>query len=334
MSAVNVNARDLQACLSQITPLVPKGTLYVPLGLHVHDNLLVITCLQGCVFQSHIPIGSDEVMSISVMYRDVTPLLPGSGEVTLEFATNFLELTASGISVSLYNSYSVVQEQKFEEYVYTDILHDDYIYNLRTMLGMNLDNIYKAVKPVNVYDKVALLKFPNTIVQVRTTGLPINCVLDVEHIKLLLRFRPTKVCRDGYLLTFLNDNAVLQLPCKDNVDKNTFVDMLEDLGEPVSINIDGYLDKVRNLSKALSKGKCTVVIYSDGITTKLFADNTNASVSIGNMSTEVIKVLNIPTQIWLSFLKAMGNSNIQVLVGGGKLCLRNNSVVILTRVLL
>lgn len=334
MSAVSVRAQDLQACLSQIVPLVPKGTMYVPLGLHVHNNLLVVTCLQGCVFQSHIPVDSNEIMSASIMYRDVTPLLPRSGDVTLKFATNFLELAASGVSVSFSSSYSVVAEQEFEEYDYTDMLSEDYLYNLRTLLGMNLDSIYKAVKPIHSYGKVSLLKFPNTIVQVRTSGLPINCTLDAEHVKLLLRFRPTKVHRDGFMITFLNNSAVLQLPCKDNVDGNNFTDMLTDLGEPIVLNIDGYLEKVRNLSKALPKGKCTIVVHKEGVNTKLSADNTHANVSVGDAHSEVLQVVSLPTQIWLAFLKALGNSKIQILVGGGKLCLRNNSLVILTRVLL
>lgn len=334
MSSISVGARALKNCLAQIAPLVPKGTLYIPLGLHVHNNVLVITCLQGCVFQSHIPVSSNNVESISVLYKDITTLLPGSGEITLEFATNFLELTASGVSVLLYSSYGVVPEQEFEEYRYSDITNTDYLRNFRAMLGMNLDSIYKAVKPVNIYGRVSLLKYPNTIVQVRTTGIPFECTMDIEHVKMLLRFAPTKVCKDGYVLTFINDSAVLQLPCKDNVSGNTFTDMLDDMGEPVTLNVEGYLEKVRNLSKALPKGRCELKVYENGLGTKVTSDNTSASIFTGEDTGEVLKVMHLPMQVWLAFLKALGNETIQVLVGGEKLCLRNNTMVILTRVLL
>lgn len=337
MSAVlTVKASDLNKAISAINPLFPKGSAAIPIGLYVRKGHLKIVCLQGVVYQADIPVDDDFAdYSATIMYYNITPLLPSSGELYLEFTPVSVILTGDGVEAEFSFGYSIVAEQNFSGLVFTSVSSSTYLDSFSHLLNLGLDKLYGLISPVVVMGDVSLQKFPNTWVQVRSNGLPFNATLDIEHVRLITKFMPTQVCTSiPNTLVFKNATSVLQVPCKNNVDNKKITELMSDMGDPIQINIKYYLERIRSMIKVDSKTHCKISIYNTGIKTTVAHENTSISISAGKTDGEVIKVCHLPIQVWSSLLKGLSAETIQILIGGDKLCLRTTTMIIVTRVLL
>lgn len=335
-SVVKVHASDLKRAVSAMAPLFPKGTSSMPIGIYMSNGELKIVCVQGAVYQASVHV-DDEIAigNISVLYHDISPLIPSSGEMSLEFTPTGLSIAGYGLEAELPVSYGVVEEQDFSGYKYTDIAGSSYTEGLKNMLSMNLDKMYNTIAPIHILNGISLQRLPNVWVQARSAGLTFSAVLDVEHVKLLLRFDPKQVCTDvtGTLI-FRNSTGILQLPCNRCNDESKITELMSDLGNPVKLQIGHYLEQVKQIAKVDSKSHCKITLYESGLKTTVDYERTSVSVSVGNTQSKVLQVCHFPIQVWLTFLRGLGSELVEILVGGGKICLRTQSMVIVARVLL
>ncbi len=332
---ITISLSSLRPVLDMLQLLVPKGESEVPVGLHKKGSELYITSTQGCAYQSHITIDYDGVIDTTFMYRDITPLLPTMGDVMLYVLPNYVEISGEGFSVSFPIAYSTVEVLEIGTTNFRDIDSTVYQTGLSKITGMGLEKLLLKVSPIIIRDNIAIQKYPNVWVQTRANGLGVSAVIDTVHTKLLTRFSPTGVTDSipGTLL-FKGRNGTLQIPCRADNDSSSVKDLLVDMESVLTINLQSYLDKVRTLSKIDPKGHCNVILYESGMFTRMSVANSNMKIGIGNTTGEVVQTVTLPIQLWLSFLKCIGtDTRVEILVGGGKLCLRTPFVIILTRVL-
>jgi hypothetical protein len=335
-SGVTLKAYDLLKALNALTPLFPKGTSEMPIGFHLAQGRLKIVCLSGVIYQSSL-VTYDElaVGHATVLYHDITPLVPTSGQVVIEFTPISVIITGDGFSVELPFGYSVVEEQDFSKIVFSSISSTGFSESLKRLLNMNIEKLYNTISPITINNGLALQRFQNTWIQVRVLGLPFEAVLDSEHVKLLVKFSPTEYyVANNSTLIFKNPTGILQLPCKASTDHSKITDLMEDLGEPVQLNLEKYLDKVKQMVKIDSKQHCKITVYKNGLKTTISYNNTTMSVYSGDVESEVVAVTHLPLTLWITYLRGLDSSVIQILVGGGKICLRTQSMVIVARVLL
>lgn len=336
MSDVKIRAADLRRVLFDISPLLPSATLDTPIGMHLHGDKLCITCLQGCVYQATINVLDDNenIADITILYHDIASLVPNEGSVLLEFLPIGLNVVGSDFSVTFQVGYSTVEEQIIDATHYKDISYANYADGLTTLTKCNLDKLFKINVPILVDNAVSVMKFPNVWIQTRTTGLTFSSVLDVAHVKVLIKFKPSHVddSKPG-VLTFKNDIAFLQIPTKNNNDKVRVVDLLNDLSEPVRLNLEHYLDRLKEASKSESKAHCNISVYEHGLITAIKTQGTAVSVHCGDTTGKLINVINLPVQVWLALLRCVDSPDVEILVGGAKFCIRTTTLVIVARAL-
>lgn len=332
---VTVESRDLLNALNTVSLLVPKGQKTMPIGFYIDKGHIKIVCTQGVVYQSNILTDDyDNCFGYTVMYYDIAPLLHVAGTVDIEFSPDHsIHLYGDGFDTSFAPAYSTIQLQNFEDENFVHIPGGSYSDGFQKILNIGLEKLYGIASPIVVSKDISLQKFPNTIVQVRTMGFPVNAILDSDHVKLITKFGPTYVCAYSDSLVFKNQTSVLQIPCKRNTDETKMGELISKLGAPVTINMHSYLDKLRSISKLDSKATCKIAVYEKGLKSTLTAEQSSVSISTGDTESKVLKVFHLPMQVWLTFLKVLGTETIQVLVGEELLCLRTASVIILTRVL-
>lgn len=336
MSAITVKCSDFLRLIRPLKPLFPKGTSDMPIGMYVRDSHLRVTCVQGCVYQAEIPIDDAlAIASATVIYKDISDLVPTSGELTVEFANVCVEVTGSNLELVLPIGYSVVEEQDFTKLVFSSIDTSMSRDGLNRIIGMGLEKLYGVISPISIKENVSLQRFQNIWVQTRTIGLGFESLLDTEHIKLILNFGPTQFCRDSKKsLVFKNSIGYLQVPCSSDNDKSVITELMQDLGDPITLVITNYLDKVRQISKLNVKAQCKVVIYEKGLKTVISQNNITIGVATGDTQTKVLSTCSLPISLWVTMLKGLDAETIQVLVGGGKICLRTQYIIILARALL
>ena len=332
-TVVNVPAFKLRKCLQYLTPLFPKGSLEIPIGVNLSKRVLTITCTTSCYFQAEINVDTDETATCTVIYfSTIASFLPNEDNIEIEFTPTGMIWSGDSFDVTLPIGYSTVAPVDFSDVKYKEIATDYYQSEMNNLLGMNLDKLYSKVKPITIYGDVSVLKYPNTWVQIRSMGLPFQASIDPDHVRVLCKFEPKWISADlNDYITMKNDYATLRIPCRTKVEDNNFLSIMNNCTECVNVNLDGYLDKLRNASKLDPKADCKVSIYESGVKTTIAVRTASMALSAGNTEGKVLSVVHVPLQVWITFVKAMGGSNIQILLGGDLLCLRNQSMIIITR---
>ena len=335
-SVVTLDAYALYSTLNTLTPIMPKGSSCMPLGLHMQKGILTIVCIQGVVYQAKLEVNDElAVGNATIMYHDISSIIPKVGELSLEFTQSGVTISCDEFEASFSMGYSAVEEQDFSTAQFSPIKSSSYVEGLRRILNMNLEKLYNTIAPIAIHSEISLQRFQNVWVQVRSIGLSFDALLDSEHVKLLTKFVPKEVCTSvtGTLI-FRNSKGILQVPCSNDNESGQITDLMKDLGEPVTVNVSSYLERVRQASKVNPKSHCKITLYKEGVKTTVSHENTNISLVAGKASNEVLAVTQMPMQVWLTFLRGLDSDVIQVLAGGGKICLRTQSTIIIARALL
>lgn len=333
LKSVTLPAKDLKDCFTSLSLVAAKGSQLTPVSLILDKNILKFNCLQGCVVQCHMPILNDEQVYVVIMYYDVTPIIPTDGEVTLSISSYDVSIEGVGFNCSFPLGYGSVEDYDFSTCVYEQISNKEYASGLRTLQGMNLDKIYGKAVPFSIYEGVSVIKHPCCYVQARTPGLPFVAQLDQEHIKMLTRFAPWEVSMSMKdTIVFRRKNAILQVPCRMDIPSNDFTSFLQDMQSKCVVVLGGLADKLRDASKVSTKSKCTVTGTKTGLQITTTIENASSSISVGDISGETEFMFSFPTQVLLTFFKAIGSGKVEILTGGDLICLRTQSLIILVRV--
>lgn len=334
MSAVTVDQRELKAVLESLTPLFPQGSKEIPLGFHFEDTQLTIVCIQSVVYQAVLETDLPLNTYCTIMYNNVAPLLEKSDTVSLEVTPVSLCMSGGDFSIEFPFGYSNVAKQDVPEDGYNPMASTMFYNGFRTILNIGLEKLYKLDPSIILNHDVAIQKFPNVWVQVRTPGLPICTTIDRSHLKLIQNFGPRAVCDSvPGVLTFMNANAVLQIPCKAMNSEGSITDILADMTSTVTLHIGNYYERLVSATRVNTKANCRISIRDDGIITVIQNSGIQVSLSCGTNDGTFLDTVSLPLQLWLAFLKGIETDTFQILLGGDKICLRTQSLIIVTHVL-
>lgn len=337
-TVLELSTKELANCFSELALLIPKGSKDLPVGVDLQAGVLSFYYNTGCVYLHTFEVDTTAVEHCTVLFFNISDLLTATGHSTtkLEFSDNSLHIYDDTVDLHLRHGYSSVRYPEFPNAGYNTLPATIWKDSLQTVLNMGLDKVYAKALPITVASGTSVLKYPNTWVHCKTPALNLNRVLDIEHIRLITKFQPNAyqlLTHDSVL--FKRGDAFLMLPCKQPNDlKETddfFTATLEKMSAPITVNVANYTNSIRNLSKICTKAICNLIVYENGIKTVI--DEAGASMSaICGETGKVIGTVQLPVNVWLVFLRALGTERIQILVGGDILCLRNQSLIILTHV--
>lgn len=335
MSELICAARAIKQCFSDISSLFPKGANSVPIAMNVTDGIMTITCATGANYQADIEVDdSDNVYHATVLFRNVTNLISQSGDCRIVFSNYNVTLYNNDFEIVLVNAFSPVEQLTLPAVPFESCSAYGYQAGLKALLGLNLSAIYKSDKPIEIYGDVSVISYPSLRAQSRTTGIPnIEAVVTPEHAKMIAQFGASEYCQEEECLWFKRKSAWLQIPYNATKDENTFLELLEGLGEFVTLNTSGYLDKLRLISKLNAKERCDITLYSTGITTSMQVENAFTSVTMGNKTGKVMSVFSLPITIWIQIIKALEGGMAQFAAGRSRVCARSNTMIIVISVI-
>lgn len=333
---VIVTAGRFKEFLSDLTPLFPKGSKTIPIGVEVIGNMMTLTCTQGCFYQTILDVNNLDNAShqATILYCNILDFIPTVGDVRLTFSPAGLRLFGEGFDITLPNGYSLVKTIDFPTEDYTPITTGSYIPGLKNLVDMNLSGIYMYEKPITIYRNTAVLKYPNLYAMVKTDSLPFYGVITPEHAKLLCRFGGTSVNdKEPESLIFRRGTSILEIPRKTVNEENNFLSLMEGLSEPININFDSYLERLRTMAKIGEKGHCKLTLFEDGLKTSVNANSIVLADAIGKCGGKLLHVFELPLSMWVMLVKAAGSGQVQILYRSDVVCLRTQSIIMLIRVL-
>lgn len=330
-----VSCVSLRDCLSNLLPLFDKGSAIIPVGLKIQNNELTVICNNKCSFKDIIPVECDEsgYAEVVIQYKNIIDYLPNIGSVEFEINNRGLFINHPDVSLTLPAGYSEYKELNISGLEFKPIVSTGYLSGLRCLLNFNLSSITKMEKPITVYQQLSVIKYPQLVAQTRTLGLPFSGVFTPDLINLMVKFQPTEVCDDNpACVTLKRNKAYLQIPREVVNADNNFMSYMTDLQNPIQLNFEGLNDKLRCMAKLGTGLECHVTIHEKGLSCSVLKEGTSITSKIGDCSSGVSHVFKIPLSIWNICVRALDSDTAQILYGGGKVCLRTQSIIIITRV--
>lgn len=336
MSAgVIASGYELRKVFNDISPLFPTGTHVIPVLFRVHGSYLDIACTTGCVYRSSIPVNNPENVSweLTALYKSLVDFVK-DGQIELKAETFGLLVKGSGFEIQLGLAYSTITWPDIPDVDFVEVNSTGYISGLRTLLNLGLDKIYAAEKPIHLYGSVAVIKYPNMQAQARTIGLDLVAVMVPEHVRMLIRFQPDHYYTNGVDSVILRrkDTFVI-LPMDVKREENLFIEFLNGMSEPITLSLDGLIDKLRNMSKLNPRGRCKLVLKESGLDITLSSENTYITTKLGDDQSKVLTALYLPMSVLLAMVKVTDGGKAQFLYKGDLLCLRTQSLIIVVRAL-
>ena len=336
-TSVRAGARELYACLEDLRPLFGKGNNLIPVLFKVKADKLIVCCTSGCIYYNRVSVINEGNYSgeITVQYKNILDFIPKSGEVELQFHSYGLVFSSNDADIKLPIGYSIVTEHELKDIDFIPVDSQNFRIGINNMLNMGLSTIYKTEKNINIYGNVSTLMYPNVILQARTPGLPLAVTLTQDFAKHLSRFAPKAIASNKVDSVILKrDDAYLEIPAEPLKEENNFMKHMNGLSEPLRLDTEHYIDKLRNMSKLGNNVRAKLAIFKDGVRVTVEQDNISISSDLGNCSDSVLKVLYLPLSLYISMFKALGSTVIEMLYGKEIICLRSPALIIIARAIL
>lgn len=334
LAKLEVNSRELKRTLQDVKNLFPKGSTTLPLGIHVENNIMTLTTGTDCILECFFSVECDLCLNITVLYTNLEEFIDVNENTTMEILQTGVSISNSGFNMTLPVAYSTVSKSSTEVSTdFSDINTESAYSGLKLLTGTSLSNMYKKDPPISVYKDVSVLKYPNVWVKARTVGFGLDAVLSADQCRLLTKYQPDTFARvRPDLIVCCKTNSTLLLPVLPLTDDDNFSDLLDNMSDPISLDISGYVEKLSVASK-LRVSVANVRLCSNGITTTCTSGDTSLSLSCGDTSSYV-KSAVLPFGLWFTCLKMLDGSKIQILYGENRLCLRTRNLIIVVSVAL
>lgn len=333
MSSVSVSAKALYDCFSTLALVSPKGES--PVSMVLTHTSLVFKSVSGCSFQGMVPVASEDEDSRTILWYNVCPLIPKDGDLTFDIEASLVSVRGDGVSFSFSTGYSEAVDLDLSRNQFIRLESNSYETGLQCIQAMSFDKLYGRTPPINVYGDVAVVEYPSLYLRVRTTGLPFNAAIDNEHAKVLLRFKPKEIAVNttDSSIVLKRNGIMLELPCKLEPDESEFLSYLKGMRVVCRLEVEDFALQLSCLAKVSRKTECHLTLTESGLQVDANSGFSSVAVSVGDVTNTVLLSCRFPTEVLLAIFNTLGKGLVEILIGGDLLCLRTQTVAILTRVL-
>lgn len=330
-----VSNNHLLALLYDIQSLTRINSNTIPIRFDVGEKSLTLTCATGCYYTNNIPCvnESGQTVSITVLYRDITPFLMPDAQSQISITDMSLDIECDETMVSFPKGYSTVSPIELPDIEFIRVSPESYKTGIKLLENLNLGELYQTSKPYYIYQTLAVQKFPNIIAQVRCSFSGIQTKITQEYATLVTRFSPLEVGTNYTdMLVFKRYNAILIVPFEEIKQENNFKEYLSNMDPVLRIHTYSYHKQLQSMVKLDSKATAHISIYDTGLTTTISNENITTKAVLGSISNDIKTVFLLPIALWSRIVCAFGNSLIEVLYDDSKICLRNQQLVLVLRI--
>lgn len=338
MSAgILIEARALRSCFEDLRPLFGKGNNLIPVLFKIKNDKLTVCCTSGCIYLNKLAINNENNVSseITAQYRNILDFLPKSGMLNLNIEAYGLLISGEGTEIKLPVGFSLITEPEQKNITFTPVESQNFRVGLTSLMNVGLSTIYKVEKPINIYGNLSTLKYPNVVMQARTPGLPIGVTITQDFAKLVARFVPEAIYSNNIdTLILKRGDAYLEIPAEPLHEENDFLKHMIGLSEPIRLDVEHYVDRLRNMNSLGNNVRAKVSFYTKGVRVTAEQDNVAIVSDLGECYSELCKVLYFPMVLYMSMIKALGNTTVEFLYGKEIICLRSPSLIIIARAII
>ena len=329
---IKVEASVFRTILTEMAVIYKNSDEYKAFNMRYKDKQLTVTSSSGVKYVSKIPAESDETgeLDTNLLFKDVSELIPGRGSLTIELTPMYATIKTGSVDITLQQANEIVTP-------YTAALSldmrsintEDLVWNIKVLSNTSaFKKAYKLEPLLTLNTEACLVKFPTVWIQTRGTALSTNITPDDANI--LCKFEPTKLRERENDFIFFNEHAFLIIQ-KVTPSENNFDELASTCEEVCTLTQEGLLITLRKLLKVLGPGNCDLYFSEKGLRMRVLRAGANSMFTFGEVDKH-LKSVQLPLDFVLQMFSIVGESNVKISMGGGRLCLSAGAVSILTSV--
>lgn len=329
---VKVKAAILREAFDQLAVIYKSSEEYRAFNMRYAKGKLTLTSSTGVKYVCTLDATSDEddALDVNLLFRDVGELLPGRGDMLIELTPMYATLKTAYVDLTLQQANEIVTPYTAALSMDTKPINaEDIIDTIKCLTSTAaFKKAYKLDPLLTLNTSGCLVKFPT--VWIHKSGLQIATNITPDDAMVLCKFEPTKVRERENDFVFFNDNAILILqkvtPSIDN-----FRELSKGCNKVCSLTQEGLIATLRKLLKILGPGMCDIYFCAEGIRMRILRAGANSMFTFGNAD-KVAATAKLPLEFVLQMFSIVGEQDVTISSGGGKLCLTSGTTSILTSV--
>lgn len=321
---IHVNSSDLKSVFKDIKPIFKGSTDAAIMGFNIENHILYITCSSGIVYEQQIASEHPGPYSLTVLYQDLSEILPGRGVVELDLSPLFVSVKCDSMSSTLQQANGIVSRYNRRGGTFSKLSTNDVKQWAR--LFSETAPVTKSLQreaPVIFKPPYAIMKFPSFWLQLPNTVL--DTVMALSELKAVAEFGPTEYSVTADAIEFKRGSAILAVP-RNAADSCKFIDdMLKDHGEPGVLAGGSYLPKIQQFLRSVGPGPCRCHFYESGIDIEVSRPKVQSNMKMGKCDTPIATLPTFIEYVQM-FFKLCGESPISISSGRDSMCLGTSSL--------
>lgn len=327
---IHVDAAELKSVFRDIKPIFRGATDAALMGFTVEDHILYITCANGVVYEQQLASEQRGPYTISVLYQDLSEILPGRGVVTLELTPLYVGIKCERMSSTLQQANGLVSRYKQRGSNFKRISAQELKHFASTFA--ETAPVAKSISreaPVLFKPPVAVMKFPSLWLQLQCQSL--DTVLSMSELKAVAEFAPTEYCTMSDAIEFRRGSAVLALP-RNTIDAcKTVEEMCTAHGPIKTLQGANYLPKIQQFLRSVGPGECRLYLFEDGLELHVNRPKVQSSIQVGACTKRIAAISTFLEYVQM-FFKVFGEQPVGVSEGAGSVRLQTPSASMLLSV--
>lgn len=328
---VIVDAKSIRDLFRDIKPIYRSTHEGALMGWDLSNHQLTITCRNGATYQRRITVEQSGPYAITVLYRDLSELLPGSGTVQLDLQPLYIGIQAPSMQTTLTQAYGILSKYTPRGIDFRPC-QSGYIQWLQAKLA-DMGPVAKTLKAeasLICYPPHAILKYSTMWLQA-DFGL-FNSSMSLSDLKAVANFKPTEFAVTNEVIEFQRRDAILALP-RTNVDSCKGVaDVLKNPSEPRRLWGADLVAEMQKFQRAVGTGPCTLRFYTDGYQVEVDTPAFRCSKAFGNC-TQHIYSLSTYTEYLTMLFRLFDMSDTYLTVGSNAISISQDGLTLLQSVL-
>lgn len=324
---IRIDAAELKSVFKDIKPIFRGATEAALMGFTVENHILYITCMNGVVYEQQIASEHPGPYTITVLYQDLSEILPGRGVVELDLAPLYVGIKCERMSSILQQANGMVSRYKqrgkdFHKISPSDLKHWASIFAETAPVAKSI----QREAPILFKPPIAVMKFPSFWLQLPNKSL--DTVLSLGELKAVAEFAPTEYCTLPDAIEFRRGSATLAVP-RNAVDSCKCVEeMCKQHGPARTVKGGNYLPKIQQFLRSVGPGECRLYLCEDGVDLQVSRPRVQSSLQLGECRTPITTVSTFLEYVQM-FFKVFGEAAVSVSEGKGSLRLSTSEVSML-----
>ena len=286
---ITVNASAVKLAFKALKPLYLGYSEGMLLGIFVEQHTLYIIGTNGSVYEQRISCEFEGPYAITVLYQDLSELLPGTETLSIELAPMFVRISSQQFSTTLPQANGIIPRYVHQcisfETISASVLRSwSMLFSLTSPVAKSL----AKEAPIIFKAPFAIMKYPTFWLQLKNPFL--DTTMTLQELKTVAEFSPEEYGIVDHVIEFRRGPATLALP-------RTPVDTCNDI-DSVTRNHDhyrkvkpfNYLPRIQQYLRSVGSGPCTCSFYADGIQLSVARTGIQSSFKIGACS-ELVKTI-------------------------------------------